>query len=516
MLTADLASLRDLGVGVEPFAVSTRLHSAAIASDDSELAIASGVPALVTRLHDLAGRKTGSIGARERRFRDAARGGAGRPAAVERAAGLAEDKPRKPGRRPSPPGPILAAGSRRRVRRGVSDVDFDLRVRMRAVAAEAERAIDDGHVDRAWADFDSRLRDRLVYEARQTCTLLTARVEAVAATLRAHLDSATPNPVVLPLPTRDHLFEHVQPHRPTAGGRPLATRGQALLDSAYGGILMAFVIPRLAGLKVPIWVLAAGASITAIALVVATVLGERKRRLDRLRSQARRTVRHCTDGFLLSAGKHHPRRTPLRPAATARRLRRAGGTTPAGTAPAEGGRTDPTAAVAAARSEHDPNRGMDMNLSLESRARGAVAWSLTVASVLALSACATAEPSSPGSPSATAPIIAPRAALDGKSADTSVIPDVAERLQPSVVKVITDSGNGSGVVYTSDGLILTNAHVVSETETLQVAFADGQRVKGRSRRWTRSPTWRSSRPTGADSHRPGSSPSCRWWAACPS
>jgi serine protease DegQ len=121
---------------------------------------------------------------------------------------------------------------------------------------------------------------------------------------------------------------------------------------------------------------------------------------------------------------------------------------------------------------------MDMNLSFESRARGVVQWSLTVASVLALSACATAEPSSPGSPSATAPIIAPRAALDGKSADTSVIPDVAERLQPSVVKVITDSGNGSGVVYTSDGLILTNAHVVSDTETLQVAFADGQRVKG--------------------------------------
>ena len=60
-----------------------------------------------------------------------------------------------------------------------------------------------------------------------------------------------------------------------------------------------------------------------------------------------------------------------------------------------------------------------------------------------------------------------------------MIPDVAARLQPSVVKVITDSGNGSGVVYTADGLNLTqNVHVVSDTETVQVAFADGQRVKG--------------------------------------
>ena len=305
VLTADLASLRDLGVGVEPFAVSTRLHSAAIASDDSELAIASGVPALVTRLHDLAGREDKDRSAHESVGSvtplEAAQDALQRSNVLP---GSQEDKPRKPGRRPSPPGPswqqVLGDG----FAAASSDVDFDLRVRMRAVAAEAERAIDDGHVDRAWADFDSRLRDRLVYEAQQTCTLLTARVEAVAATLRAHLDAATPNPVVLPLPTRDHLFEHVQPHRPTAGGRPLATRGQALLRSAYGGILMAFVIPRLAGLKVPIWVLAAGASITAIALVVATVLGERKRRLDRLRSQARRTVRHCTDGFLLSAGKH--------------------------------------------------------------------------------------------------------------------------------------------------------------------------------------------------------------------
>ena len=136
-----------------------------------------------------------------------------------------------------------------------------------------------------------------MHAAHRTCR--SRRCDA-----RAHLDAATPNPVALPLPAPDHLFEHVQPHRPTAGGRPLATRGQALLKSAYGGILMSFVLPRLAGLKVPIWMLAGGALITAAALIVATVLGERKRRLDRLRSQARRTVRHCTDGFLLSAGKH--------------------------------------------------------------------------------------------------------------------------------------------------------------------------------------------------------------------
>ena len=177
VLTADLASLRDLGVVVEPFAVSTRLHTVATASDDSELAIASGIPALVTRLRDLAGQEDAdrpadeSVGAVT--TLDAARGARQRSNVLP---GSREDKPRKSGRRPSAPGPswqqVLGDG----FAAASSDVDFDLRVRVRTVAAEAERAVEDGDADRAWADFDSRLRDRLVHEAQQTCTLLTARV----------------------------------------------------------------------------------------------------------------------------------------------------------------------------------------------------------------------------------------------------------------------------------------------------------------------------------------------------
>jgi serine protease DegQ len=91
-------------------------------------------------------------------------------------------------------------------------------------------------------------------------------------------------------------------------------------------------------------------------------------------------------------------------------------------------------------------------------------WPLAVALALSVSAC-----SSGGSaPEPAEPVVA---------TGSSVIPDAAARLQPSVVEVITDRGNGSGVVYTADGLILTNAHVVRDSATLQVAFADGQRVK---------------------------------------
>jgi hypothetical protein len=105
-------------------------------------------------------------------------------------------------------------------------------------------------------------------------------------------------------PSVTALFAHAPERLPTASGRPLATRGQALMRAAYGGILMSFVVPRVSGLRIPIWALGAAAAVTAVAFIVATVLGERKRRLDRLRSHARTIVRHRTDGFLLVAGKH--------------------------------------------------------------------------------------------------------------------------------------------------------------------------------------------------------------------
>lgn len=58
------------------------------------------------------------------------------------------------------------------------------------------------------------------------------------------------------------------------------------------------------------------------------------------------------------------------------------------------------------------------------------------------------------------------------------IPDIVERVQPSVVTIFTKGGLGSGVVYSKDGLILTNEHVVGDSTTVEVAFADGQRSTG--------------------------------------
>ncbi len=58
------------------------------------------------------------------------------------------------------------------------------------------------------------------------------------------------------------------------------------------------------------------------------------------------------------------------------------------------------------------------------------------------------------------------------------IPDLVARIEPSVVTIVTGSGLGSGVVYKTDGTLVTNAHVVGTATDVQVAFADGSRVAG--------------------------------------
>jgi S1-C subfamily serine protease len=62
------------------------------------------------------------------------------------------------------------------------------------------------------------------------------------------------------------------------------------------------------------------------------------------------------------------------------------------------------------------------------------------------------------------------------SDDAELIPRLVRELQPSVVAVLTDEGEGSGVVYAEGGTVVTNAHVVAGADEVRVAFVDGERV----------------------------------------
>src|SRR5690554_1562983 len=66
--------------------------------------------------------------------------------------------------------------------------------------------------------------------------------------------------------------------------------------------------------------------------------------------------------------------------------------------------------------------------------------------------------------------------LDGPQLDRSSLASVASQIQPSVVSISTEGGEGSGVIMSADGFILTNAHVVETAMAGQarVRFNDGQ------------------------------------------
>jgi serine protease Do len=106
-----------------------------------------------------------------------------------------------------------------------------------------------------------------------------------------------------------------------------------------------------------------------------------------------------------------------------------------------------------------------------------------VAAVAALASAAVSVPvallDDDGTPVAaeqTAPTLASASTPDG------VVAAIAADVSPSVVRIDVASaagrGAGSGVIYSPDGHIITNAHVVGDSTEVAVTLADGERLTG--------------------------------------
>ncbi|MER7440638.1 trypsin-like peptidase domain-containing protein [Micromonospora avicenniae] len=61
------------------------------------------------------------------------------------------------------------------------------------------------------------------------------------------------------------------------------------------------------------------------------------------------------------------------------------------------------------------------------------------------------------------------------------LPKIAASVQDSVVSIATENGEGSGVILTADGYVLTNNHVVASADgdTVRVVFADGTNAEAK-------------------------------------
>jgi hypothetical protein len=269
VLKADLELLNSADIAVAPFAVSVDLHVRAVAIGQPALAAASGIPALAERLRHIAEKAELSA---TRSVAQHVLGAVGELESAPRPAPHPAPRPTAPAaRRPPDAEPARASTDRGRWQQVLadgfaavsSDVDFDLRSRVRTVVAEAERVVDENDPARNWDALDAWLRERLAYECEQTCALLAARSAEVARALATDLGGAPLRPVRPPaLPD---LFEHLPPRDPPTGrSRPLAARGRSLVMSGYGGLMMALVLPRFAGVHLPVWIVVTGALLAAV------------------------------------------------------------------------------------------------------------------------------------------------------------------------------------------------------------------------------------------------------------
>ncbi len=106
------------------------------------------------------------------------------------------------------------------------------------------------------------------------------------------------------------------------------------------------------------------------------------------------------------------------------------------------------------------------------------------------------EPIASAVPSPTPARSAPTATVEAPTAQATAVPSIdnlaplvpADAVEPvaaaaravasAVVLIRTEFGQGSGIIYDAQGLILTNAHVVGEAQSLQVQLASGVIVPG--------------------------------------
>jgi S1-C subfamily serine protease len=110
----------------------------------------------------------------------------------------------------------------------------------------------------------------------------------------------------------------------------------------------------------------------------------------------------------------------------------------------------------------------DHGLSLRSSASAGVVFAALVA-VLALAACG-------GGSTKTVTTTVNASAPSGSTGTLQQqYVQVVQKVSPQVVQIRTSQGLGSGIVFDTNGDVVTNAHVVGNAKSFQITFADGKR-----------------------------------------
>jgi predicted GTPase len=181
-----------------------------------------------------------------------------------------------------------------------SDIDHDLRSRVRAVIQEADDAIEEADPADTWSEMESLLESRVADELLTTYTLLRDRATALSEQVGEHFREASgdvldriavPNPTLqLAGTTIDHKIELER--------MKVGKQAMVALKSAYGGAIMFVMLGAMTGV-----------TLGPLALTIGLVMGrkglrdEKKRQRAVRQSQAKNAVRRYCDEVSFVVGK---------------------------------------------------------------------------------------------------------------------------------------------------------------------------------------------------------------------
>lgn len=305
------AYLTDAGLEVDVLAVSSLLRQRATAENSAELNEESGYPALLVVLRDAA------LGESVRR---AARTTVGDALFVieqmettfQSEAAALED--------PATAGALVAQLERAKeyadhlrsqsakwqqtlndgAQDLASDLDHDLRLRIRAIVTEGEKVLDEHDPADMWEGFEQWLHQRIGYDLGMHHQLIAQRADELAERVAAHFADgeaevgvATPH---RPVPTIEarRVGSELTLDRPGLTGNALAA-----VRGSYGGLLMFGMAGQMIGL----------AMLNPFSVVLGVGLGrrslreEKRRQLTQRQQQAKIAIRKYLDDVNVEAGK---------------------------------------------------------------------------------------------------------------------------------------------------------------------------------------------------------------------
>jgi hypothetical protein len=182
-----------------------------------------------------------------------------------------------------------------------SDIDHDLRGRIRTVIQEADDAIEATDPADTWSEMEAWLEARVAHELLANYTLLRDRATGLSEEVGEHFRAASGevlSRLAVPNPTPMLAGAQVE-HKLELDKMKVGKQAMVALKSAYGGALMFVMLGAMTGI-----------SLGPLGLGIGLVMGrkglrdEKKRQRTLRQNQARNAVRRYCDEVSFVMGKH--------------------------------------------------------------------------------------------------------------------------------------------------------------------------------------------------------------------